>query len=940
MKLLLKTVIALLVLAGVCPSTAWAGASVTYEYDSYGNCKTITKLAADDAVLEKTSYEYDDYRRAIAYTEAKDTAQERTWNWVYDRINPNGSEYAAAAHTSKKWRLQHGPAFNNEGHRRTTERLYDYNDRMLSEKTGAIMTGATTYSDGPDVETRHFTYDNNGNKETFRDPLGRVTDYEHDLRDRLVKTIEPLNRVTETGYDARSNKILVTFPDQTLQRWELFDPFGQAWLFIDESNNATDLTYQWGPMKKLHTVITHRNKDDESIEDQLTTFEPDGIGRPHRTIFPDETSELTTYEHSQVSSFKTRKGQMKQISYDARGREVSHVWENESAPGVSRSWDDASRLLTLCNIYSTIDYHYDGAGLTLWEGNTIAGSGGRRQTTYQRNDDGSVSEIEYPDGLLIHRDYTARAQLKGIEQSPDRASWQPVIDYTYLADGKVQQADYANGMQSAFEYDGRGMTRLVNHQKISPQQSYSSHEYGRDDRDRITSLQKGDGLGDRFRYDEKGQLREVWYNAANPASSGAGSTRYESFDYDKMGNRRGTNLGRWGATWFARRDNGLNQYLSWRSGMPVNHEANGEIVHDGWITASYNAQNQPISMTSPASDGTMWFGYDPAGRCVKRWLGPSGAETSNPATYLYYDGWNLIEEGSSATSPSRNYVHGGRVDEIVLSSNVATGEQAYHHYDARTHAVLLTNSSGGILEQYEYDAFGQPYVFDSGGQPLASSTFGNRFLFTGREWLKGLDIYDYRNRMYQPELGRFLQPDPMGFTAESSSVGNPKKDTFATPWSASGHNMNARRLDSNLYRYCNNDPINRTDPEGLGFLQALSKVFDATKPIGERLVNALKAAGASNKQAEKTVAAGHNVANKAATSVAQVGEQMPGSAPSVPQGPAGWGALTAEVINGGIDGLNEGSAIDLRTGAMKHNANNYRAGWWKAFFGLPVDGDQ
>jgi hypothetical protein len=31
--------------------------------------------------------------------------------------------------------------------------------------------------------------------------------------------------------------------------------------------------------------------------------------------------------------------------------------------------------------------------------------------------------------------------------------------------------------------------------------------------------------------------------------------------------------------------------------MPVNHEANGEIVHDGWITASYNALNQPISMT-------------------------------------------------------------------------------------------------------------------------------------------------------------------------------------------------------------------------------------------------------------------------------------------------------------------------------------------------------
>ena len=62
-----------------------------------------------------------------------------------------------------------------------------------------------------------------------------------------------------------------------------------------------------------------------------------------------------------------------------------------------------------------------------------------------------------------------------------------------------------------------------------------------------------------------------------------------------------------------------------------------------------------------------------------------------------------------------------------------------------------------------------------------------RFLFTGREWLKDLKLYDYRNRMYQPELGRFLQPDPKHFTAG----------------------------DYNLYRYCHNDPINRSDPMGL-----------------------------------------------------------------------------------------------------------------------------
>ena len=41
--------------------------------------------------------------------------------------------------------------------------------------------------------------------------------------------------------------------------------------------------------------------------------------------------------------------------------------------------------------------------------------------------------------------------------------------------------------------------------------------------------------------------------------------------------------------------------------------------------------------------------------------------------------------------------------------------------------------------------------------------------------------------MYQPELGRFLQPDPKEFGAG----------------------------DYNLYRYCHNDPVNRSDPLGL-----------------------------------------------------------------------------------------------------------------------------
>jgi RHS repeat-associated protein len=60
-------------------------------------------------------------------------------------------------------------------------------------------------------------------------------------------------------------------------------------------------------------------------------------------------------------------------------------------------------------------------------------------------------------------------------------------------------------------------------------------------------------------------------------------------------------------------------------------------------------------------------------------------------------------------------------------------------------------------------------------------------LFTGREWITELGLYDYRNRIYSSELGRFLQTDPIRFDAG----------------------------DVNLCRYVSNNPINLVDPDGL-----------------------------------------------------------------------------------------------------------------------------
>ena len=826
------------------PPTPGGGSNPTvhYEYDKYGNCIAIT-----NELGHRSTYTYDSYRRCTSYTEplnapawdGNSTVPSRTWNWVYDRVIEGGGQFGPYAHTSREWRVQVEPvSFYPDCRRRVTARTFDVNNRIVSEQTGLTQPCNPQpggWVPGDDTEIHRFNYDENGQKSRFIDPRGRVTDYVYNNRNLLWKTIEyPMPgstgtvRTTQTFYNATGDKIQVIFPDGKTQRWpnENYDAFGQPGKFYNENNNLTDLIYCWGPMKKLYKVIAHRDG-----EEQLTEFGYDLMGRPTKTLFPDGSYEETIYKYGQVESWKNRRGKKKVIDqYDARGRENHHYWleddgvtPDSSTPATTRGWDAANRLISIANVWSAIEYGYDDAGQAKWERSNVVGAdGGPAQVTYYRFPSGEVSRTIYPNWTSVQRFYTARGQLKDVGWGAGATS------YVYHPDGKVSSQFRTNGVTTSYGYDGRGMIGLLEHKNASDQ-SLAYREYWRDERDRITAWKRGigglngmeDGRGDRYKYDAEGQLERAWYRALSPwTEEPQDPKRGDHFEYDALGNRRDWNdVANRGAMLFQRKNNGLNQYYKWENSYPnppqhwgtttnydadlggywgVPGQANGVLMQDGHITASFNALNQPTGIWSkgyPGGEFTaqwMWFGYDPLGRCVKRWKSTAAAwlREYNPATYYYYDGWNLVQEGSSATMAERVYVHGGRVDEIVASW---AGSQWYnHHYDARGHCILLTSANGTLLEQYDYDAFGFPYFYTATGGPglvngKAGSPAGNRFLFTGREWLKDHRLYDYRNRMYQPELGRFLQPDPKQFEAG----------------------------DYNLYRYCHNDPVNKSDPLGL-----------------------------------------------------------------------------------------------------------------------------
>jgi len=159
----------------------------------------------------------------------------------------------------------------------------------------------------------------------------------------------------------------------------------------------------------------------------------------------------------------------------------------------------------------------------------------------------------------------------------------------------------------------------------------------------------------------------------------------------------------------------------------------------------------------------------------------------NVATVFTYDGWNPIVEWTGTGAFAAYNIYGFRPDEILWRHS---GGSNYYIYHARPDGSVtsLTDYWGNRVEKYTYDAFGQPTISNwDGKNERTASPYGNRFMFTGREYLATLGLYDYRNRFYHPGLGRFLQPDPIGFAAG----------------------------DANLFRYCGGDPVNFVDPSGL-----------------------------------------------------------------------------------------------------------------------------
>jgi RHS repeat-associated protein len=163
--------------------------------------------------------------------------------------------------------------------------------------------------------------------------------------------------------------------------------------------------------------------------------------------------------------------------------------------------------------------------------------------------------------------------------------------------------------------------------------------------------------------------------------------------------------------------------------------------------------------------------YDGLGRRISK-------DTPTELTdYYYNESWQVLEEQKTAHAryailhTYAQYLWDIRyIDAPVLrwrdrNSDGTLDETLYYCNDANMNVTALVDTSGSVVERYQYTPYGSVTVCDSAWTPRQGnvSDYDNCILYCGYrfDWETGL--YDVRNRIYHPTMGRWVQRDPAGY---------------------------------------------------------------------------------------------------------------------------------------------------------------------------------
>ena len=784
------------------PTTLTGGSASTtlYQYDALGN---LIQTAAP--LGRTTGSTYDANGNKISSTDARGNVT----TYQYDPLNrlietdyPSNSTTPATKST-KTYDFRNNVIRATDQNGNVTLNAYDLAGRLISVTRGYGTSSASTTTYG---------YDNAGRKVSETDALGHTTSYTYDADSRLIAVsgvagnfqytyddagnqvarTDGNNNTTQFQYDARKRLIKTAYPDGTSVT-NSYDGPGNLASVTDQASNVVQYTYDAANQLKTVVQLSHPNPSNDTnfygydnlgnlsglTDENLHTTQNwfDLFNEPVQKTLPDGSlTETRTYDAAgNLKTLTHFNGVTTTYTYDALNRLLTRATPGEAtvsftytATGkratmsvgswnTTYSYDSLDRLAAKAAPAGTLTYSYDGAG-------NLA----------------SMSS-NHANGVSVSYAYDELNRLSSV--TDERLQGNQTTTYTYDTAGNVATVTAPNGLQTKLNYDP--LNRLT-----SLSTPVSSYSYTLGATGNRTNAVEGNGRSLSWNYDGIYRLTNETISSDPEQNDGSAS-----YGLDPVGNRLSLNSTLTGV------ESGSFGYNADDEVSSESYDSNGNTLATGGKTFTYDPENHLTSMNG----GAVRLIYDGDGNRVAKTVG--GVTTQYLVDDLNPTGLPQVVEEVVNGAVVKQYTYGlQRISENQVVSNAWT--PSFYVYDGAGSVRQLTNVSGVVTDEYEYDAYGNSFT--------KQGTTPNNYLYRGEQFDSDLGLYYLRARYYNAGTGRFMSRDPEDGKAKIPAT-------------------------LHKYLYAAGNPANRVDPTGRDFVDyvfSLGEIaLDSITPIAEMVGN-------------------------------------------------------------------------------------------------------
>lgn len=673
---------------------------------------------------------------------------------------------------------------NDEGYENKTvsKNTYDYAGRNI--KTEMLKP------DGSYMETLN-EYDLFGNLISTTDFNGNTTEFKYNNLGLQTEVITPIdvNVTSKTKYFYNGDGLNTKIYTQSNKQGEeeayivtqnIYDNAGNLIYVVANDGLLDNITkYEYNKLGNITKLILGLTSMDEEINPQIhqiTNYTYNNLNQLISVTSPEGITTHFTYDYLGQNLSKYNDNVNTSYIYDGLGRvKEINATGNSKDENISYTYDLMGNIKSMTDSSGVTDYTYDSLGQLIRE---VKGAD-VKEYTYDAN--GNRKTFKLNNEINLTYNYDILNRLTSVSDGTD------AVTYSYDNNGNLLSENGAVDVDYGYNKAGQIISK-INSTVNGNIDNFSVSYFLNGNISHITENDKTTS----YIYDNLGRLTKE-------NVSTEGETLY---NYDRFSNRT-TKISKdisgniLSQTDYAYNKN--NQLLSEISGnrtTSYGYDINGNLTFKTYTELSdVETGGNTFTMGNILPAYIEEYQYDALNRLT--------AFNTNEISASYtYDG-NGLRQSKTVNGITENHVYDGQ--NIVKSGNQlffrginlisrnVNGNKEFYSFNVHGDTTKLTNSTGSVLKDYFYDAFGN--------QKTENANDTNPFRYSGEYFDTETGLIYLRARYYDPSAGRFISEDPI-------------KDGL------------------NWYAYCENNPVMFVDPMGLEYGKLRDFVYDYTLAFG------------------------------------------------------------------------------------------------------------